>query len=59
MLRKAGEQHNLKDLVSKNESVCNRVYASSCASGSDPCPNFAIYRTPFDVNAAISGMEPG
>ena len=54
--RNFGDQHNLKEICMKYEVVWKRVY-SSLQSSDDSCPNFAVYRTPFDVNVAMAGMS--
>jgi hypothetical protein len=57
LVRKAGEQHNLKEVCLRNESVWKRVYQPQLSNtNTDICPNFAVYRTPFDVNVAMAGM---
>ena len=46
----------------RNEAVWKRVYkhlVKPNATASDIFPNFAVYRTPFDVNVAIAGMSTG
>jgi len=53
--RNFGDQHNLKEICMKYEVVWKRVY-SQLQSSDDSCPNFAVYRTPFDVNVAMAGM---